>query len=82
MTILSLIFGFCIQLKILIVYKMIKHGHKPVLANKKRTTRKFRTIVSEVSSFVGNPVYFDIFVVFVLYFCSGFTALVKEMYFI
>ena len=44
--------------------------------------RKFRTIVSEVSSFVGNPVYFDIFVVFVLYFCSGFTALVKEMYFI
>jgi len=40
---------------------MIKHRNKPVLADKEAWMQQnglnnFRTIVSEVSSFVGNPV--------------------------
>ena len=43
---------------------MIKHRNKPVLACKEpgmqeNGSNKFRTIVSEVLSFVGNPVYID-----------------------
>ena len=43
------------------VYVMIKHRNKPVLSNKESWMQEnelnnFRTIVSEVSSFVGNPV--------------------------
>ena len=34
MTISSLIFSFYIQLNILMVFEMIKHGNKPVLAFK------------------------------------------------
>jgi len=30
------------------------------ITNKRKQTVKFRTIVSEVSSFVGNPVYIDV----------------------
>ena len=42
------------------VYVMIKHRNKPVLSNKESWMQEnelnnFRTIVSEVSSFVGNP---------------------------
>ena len=36
MTIWSLIFGFCIQLSILMIFKMIKHRNKVVLAEKER----------------------------------------------
>ena len=46
-------------------YEMIKHRNEPVLAYKEswklmNELNKFRTIriVSEVSSFVGNPVYY------------------------
>ena len=61
MTIWSLIFGFCIQSSILIVNQIIKHSNMPVLGYKKlgmkkNGLKKFRTIASEVSSFVGNPV--------------------------
>ena len=47
--------------KNIMVYEIIKHTKKPVLAYKEPWMRenglyKFRTIVSEVSSFVGNPV--------------------------
>ena len=46
------------------VYLVIKHRNKPVLAYKKpwmqgNGLNKFRTIVSEVSSFVGPPVVLD-----------------------
>ena len=55
MTIWSLIFGFCIQLSIL-----IKHRNKPVLVYKPwlQETRliKFRTSIFEVSSLASNSV--------------------------
>ena len=62
MTILGLVFGFCIQWSILVVYLIVKHRNKPVLIYKEpwmqeNKLNKFRTIVSEVLSFVGNPVY-------------------------
>ena len=64
MTIWSLIFCFCIQLSILMVFWKIKHRNKPVLAYKDPYMQeiglnKFRTIFSEVSSFMGNPVYIN-----------------------
>ena len=44
------------------VYLTIKHSFMPVLASKEPSMQengqnKFHTIVSEVSSFVDNPVY-------------------------
>ena len=62
MTIWRLILGFCNQLSNFMVYWMIKHWNKPVLVYKEpymqeNGLNKFRTIVFEISSFVGNPVY-------------------------
>ena len=61
MTIWGLIFVFCVQWNNLMVSEMIKHRNKPILANKETWMlesglNKFRTIVSEVSSSMGNPV--------------------------
>ena len=61
MRIWSLIFGFCIQLSILMVSNWLSKRNKPVLASKEpwmqeNGLNKFRTIVSEVTSFVGDPV--------------------------
>ena len=58
----SLFFGCCIQLNSLMVYKMIKHRNKTVLAYKapwiqENGLNQFRTNVSEVSFFVDNPVH-------------------------
>ena len=60
MKILILIFDFCIQWCILMVYWMINRNNLD-LDNKELSIQgngrsKFRTIFSEVSSFVGNPV--------------------------
>ena len=65
MTIWSLNFEVGIQLSILMVYLMIKHLNKPVLANKElwmqeNGLNKIRTIVYEVSSSAGNSVYSEI----------------------
>ena len=54
-------FSICIQSSILMIYWMIKHKIKPVLIYNEpwmqgNGRKKFHTIVSEVSSFVGNPV--------------------------
>jgi len=56
MTISSLIFGFCIQFSILMVYQIIKHRNYPVLAykepwNQENGLNNFRTIVFKVSIF-------------------------------
>ena len=61
MTIWGLIFVFCVQWNNLMVSEMIKHRNKPILAYKETWMQesglnKFRTIVSEVSSSMGNPV--------------------------
>ena len=62
MTDWSLMFGFCIQLNILNFNQMIKQRNKEFLASKETWMQengldKFRTIVSEVSSFVGSLVH-------------------------
>ena len=61
MTIWCVIFDFCIQFCILMVYGMINHRYT-VLAEKEPWMQenwlyKFHSIVSEVSFFVGNPVH-------------------------
>ena len=58
MTIWSLIFDFCIQWSILWFTKWLKTEISLCgTLNTENGLNKFRTIVSEVSSFVGNPVY-------------------------
>ena len=43
MTIYNLIFCFCVQLSILMVYKMFKRRNKPVLAYKRNLNARERT---------------------------------------
>ena len=62
MRLLGFIFGFCIQLSMMVLYYMFKQWNKPVLTSKEPWIQengfnKFRTLVSEVSSFVANLVY-------------------------
>ena len=65
MRIKSLIFGFCFQFSILMVYLMIKHRNKPVLVYKEpwmqeNGINKFRKIVSEVSYYVQGYLYVEL----------------------
>ena len=55
------------------VYGMIKHRYKPVLANKEpwmqeNGLNKFHTITSEVASYFGNPVDWGVIIIYCYYF--------------
>jgi len=68
MTIPSLNYVLCIYNSILLAYLMIWQRKKQVYSRKEnhefQETEKLTTVVSEVSSFVGNPVYLSSYKIF------------------